>query len=290
MFVSPVNTGAPRQVCGLEIWQNRERYHGGHLMAVCLREKRRNGSEKVVSRQSSVFMGRGVIELPLEEVSLFIADISHREQWDKHLVNIEVLQELSSTDFLARMHYRVRKCVIRFERDAVYYERACHVDDKFVMTALSVDLPKYPPIPGLMRAQILSGSGWVLEPYDGSSHTTLVTYLAHFDPKGLPTIVVNQVMQRQIMAISCIRDLLAPSLPPSPSPQSTRRLKKSKKRGKGSTSSLPHIQFLDSNAENSGEGEAAPYAASSGNGTTDTTARFEDPVSVYAFIHSSSQT
>ena len=25
------------------------------------------------------------------------------------------------------MHYRVRKCVIRFERDAVYYERACHV-------------------------------------------------------------------------------------------------------------------------------------------------------------------
>jgi hypothetical protein len=100
------------------------------------------------------FMGRGVIELPLEEVSLFIADISHREQWDKHLVNIEVLQELSSTDFLARMHFRVRKCVIRFERDAVYYERACHVDDKFVMTALSVDLPKYPPIPGLMRAQV----------------------------------------------------------------------------------------------------------------------------------------
>ena len=90
------------------------------------------------------------------------------------------------------------------------------------------------------------------------------------------------------MAISCIRDLLAPSLPPSPSPQSTRRLKKSKKRGKGSTSSLPPIQFLDSNAENSGEGEAAPYEASSGNGTTDTTARFEDPVSVYAFIHSSS--
>ena len=34
MFVSPVNTGAPRQVCGLEIWQNRERYHGGHLVAV----------------------------------------------------------------------------------------------------------------------------------------------------------------------------------------------------------------------------------------------------------------
>ena len=80
------------------------------LPQVCLREKRRNGSEKVVSRQSSVcvsqvnilslthfspslptvphcrFMGRGVIELPLEEMSLFIADISHREQWDKHLV------------------------------------------------------------------------------------------------------------------------------------------------------------------------------------------------------------
>ena len=31
-------------------------------------------------------MGRGVIELPLEEVALFIGDISHREQWDRNLV------------------------------------------------------------------------------------------------------------------------------------------------------------------------------------------------------------
>lgn len=31
-------------------------------------------------------MGRGVIELPLEEVAQFIGDISHREQWDRNLV------------------------------------------------------------------------------------------------------------------------------------------------------------------------------------------------------------
>ena len=76
-------------------------------------------------------------------------------------------------------------------------------DDKFVMTALSVDLPEYPPIPGITRAkvhlhtltpslhhthtpshphsylQILPGSGWVLEPYDGSRMSTLVSYVAH---------------------------------------------------------------------------------------------------------------
>ena len=27
-------------------------------------------------------------------------------------------------------------------------------DDKFVMTALSVDLPEYPPIPGITRAKV----------------------------------------------------------------------------------------------------------------------------------------
>lgn len=32
------------------------------------------------------FMGRGVIELPMEEVACFIKNIVHREQWDKHLV------------------------------------------------------------------------------------------------------------------------------------------------------------------------------------------------------------
>lgn len=31
-------------------------------------------------------MGRGVIELPMEEVVDFIKNIVHREQWDKHLL------------------------------------------------------------------------------------------------------------------------------------------------------------------------------------------------------------
>ena len=32
------------------------------------------------------FMGRGVIELPIEEVTFYLRNITHREQWDKHLV------------------------------------------------------------------------------------------------------------------------------------------------------------------------------------------------------------
>ena len=67
-------------------------------------------------------MGRGIIELPMEDVVLFIKNVAHREQWDKHLLvgvvirqnvvnivvylfmqDIAVVCEFSSTDFLG-MH------------------------------------------------------------------------------------------------------------------------------------------------------------------------------------------
>jgi hypothetical protein len=215
----------------------------------------------------------------MEEVVPFIRDISHREQWDKNLVDIEILRELSSTDFLVHLHHRMRRCVVRAERDWLYYERACHVDNKFVMTALSVDLPEYPPRPGLTRAKLLPGTGWVLEPYDGSSITTLVSYLAHVNVVGVPPIIINRVVERQVLAVHYIRNILTPPLPPSPSPAHSRRARR-RGRGRVEKGSADSFPSHGSAWADEAEGQDGPL----GNGILDRSVPFEDAVSVSAFM------
>ena len=98
------------------------------------------------------------------------------------------------------------------------------------------------------------------------------------DLKALPPIIINQSQRKQVMAIRYIRDILTPSISPSPSPRHHRQPKKKKKRrGRGSTESLPHLQNWD---------EGTTPVGPSGNGMHNSTAPFEDPVSVYAFTRS----
>lgn len=110
--------------------------------------------------------------------------------------------------------------------------------------------------------------------------------ILQLDPKALPPIITNQVMRKQVMAVRYVKEILTPSLSPFPSPRSGRRRKKNKKQG--STASLPHIHIVDEGTDPTGQSGEIP-GDPSGNRTADTTARFEDPVSVYAFIHSSKE-
>lgn len=114
----------------------------------------------------------------------------------------------------------------------------------------------------------------------------VLSTILQLDPKALPPIITNQVMRKQVMAVRYVKEILTPSLSPFPSPRSGRRKKKNKKQG--STASLPHIHIVDEGTDPTGQSGETP-SGPSGNGTADSIARFEDPVSVYAFIHSSKE-
>lgn len=159
----------------------------------------------------NVFMGRGVVDLPIEQVVEFLEDHERRKEWDKYLSDIKVLKHISDTDFIIRIQLEAKQCLIKQHRELLLYERMAYTDGKYVRTTVSVDLPEFPPTKGIPRSEVKPGTGFVCEPYEGRKDRTLVTHMAHIDLEGLPVVIINQAMKRHPMCVYYIREALTGS-------------------------------------------------------------------------------
>lgn len=158
------------------------------------------------------FLGRGVIDAPMADVVDYVHKFHNRLEWDNYLVQIEVCKEISENDWLLYMAHEAKQCFFKSRRDMFYYSRTAHVEKQYIQTSMSIKDKDYPHRPPYIRADIKPGSGWVIEKYEGSECSTLVSYLAHMDLKELPPVIMNRVLRRQPMAIHHIRKrLTAPS-------------------------------------------------------------------------------
>eukprot|EP00731_Ephydatia_muelleri_P028256 Em0019g1129a len=155
------------------------------------------------------FLGRGVVDAPMKAVGDFISDIGLASLWDNTLVDaqyVKVIHKSSThTDFITCLNYETTKCRFYAKRDNLCFVRTSSINGKYVLSGISVDHPECPPSPDTTRIKVYSGSGWVMEPYHGSETQTLVTYIAHVDLMGLPSVVTNYVLRGHPLAVHYIR-------------------------------------------------------------------------------------
>jgi hypothetical protein len=159
------------------------------------------------------WMGRTVIDFPLEEIASFIADPDSAPLYDKYITESRTVHRISHsethTDAIAYYKSEAKHCLVKAVRDFLLYVRYLHFDGKYIQTAMSVEHTACPPVPGVVRALINLGTGWHLEPFRGSQQRTLVTYLAHMDLVDIPAIIGNRVLKRQPLNILYVSKHLA---------------------------------------------------------------------------------
>ncbi|XP_064403514.1 uncharacterized protein LOC135348997 [Halichondria panicea] len=165
--------------------------------------------KKPVRSSSTIFMGRGVINSPLRTVAEFLKNVDNNFTWDNLLVEARYVRTLSESesqaDYIGYQRFESTKCFLQTNRDMLYYVRCLYKDGNYIQAGVSVDDPEYVIPASLKRIEIRLGTGWYLEPYNGSSSKTLVTYIGDTDLKGIPNFMMNQVLKRHPLALRYIR-------------------------------------------------------------------------------------
>lgn len=156
-------------------------------------------------------MGRGVLNFPIEKVAELLAeDMEKMRNWEKYLAEIKCIKQLSNgkSDIIVYRRYQATGCLVNTQADLVYYSRANYHDEKFVLTGVSVSDTFYPSTPGIVRAKVLPGSGYVLEPYLADPNRTLITYIAALIVDGVPAVVLNKVLKNLSVSIHYLNQYL----------------------------------------------------------------------------------
>lgn len=170
--------------------------------------------KKIPHSKMCCFMGRGVIDAPMENVVSYLQKFQNRLEYDETLLQLEVCQQFSDNDWLLYMAHKAKQCFFTKYRDFLYYCRTSFVDGKYVQSDLSVEDKDYPHRPPYIRGEMKQGTGWVVEKYNDSECSSLVSYVAHLDLKELPPVIANRVLRRQPMAIKYIRErVMKPKVP-----------------------------------------------------------------------------
>lgn len=154
------------------------------------------------------FMGKGIIELPPQEVYDSIRNPQLRFTYDSMLKGLHIVKRIEDGLYILHLHHETTQCFIKQSRDfcILAYERSER--NKKMLVGMSIDVPECPPNPSCTRGRIYY-SGWVVEPYkiNGKIHTE-ITYLLQTDLGGLPSTLVNFISKRQPLAIAYLRDYL----------------------------------------------------------------------------------
>lgn len=169
------------------------------------------------------FMGRGVINFPVERVVQCADDMQQMCNWENYLVDIRCIKQLSedNSDSIVYRHYQTTACLVNVEADLIYYLRSKFYNERYVRSGASVSDTFYPVTPGVFRAKMLPGSGYVIEPYMGDPNRTLVTYMAAISIQGVPSIALNKVMKDLSVSIHRLNEhikklwALGPAAPPN---------------------------------------------------------------------------
>ena len=127
------------------------------------------------------------------------------------LKDIRVVKEWSELTRLVHMEHETTQCMLKHSRDFCLLIASRVLDKgtyKSIIASTSVrsDLVA-PPASDVIRGRVFN-SGWMLEPHGPAGTSTLVTYIAQVNPRGLPTRLVNLVSVKQPMCIHYLRKFL----------------------------------------------------------------------------------
>ena len=133
-----------------------------------------------------------VIDVSMEDIQLFLDDLSHRKKWVPYLSEVRILKEYSATE---KLEYSLFSAPWpASDRDFVYRQRLLHKDDEkiiFVMNVEESDL--MPEQDGAVRADMIESQYTLTSLRESSTKAELIFYA---DPKGwLPDWIINKIQQ-----------------------------------------------------------------------------------------------
>jgi len=133
-----------------------------------------------------------VIDVGMEEIQLFLDDLSHRKKWVPYLEEVRILKEYSATEKLEYSHFAAPWPAS--DRDFVYRQRLLHKDDEKIVFILNVEESDLmTEQDGIVRADMIESRYTLTSLSDNQTKAELIF---HADPKGwLPDWVINKIQQ-----------------------------------------------------------------------------------------------
>ncbi|KAJ7365464.1 Kinesin-like protein kif16b [Desmophyllum pertusum] len=204
---SPVSSsGSPRQV-------TEDSSHGGwtfHSIQkdVTIVRKREEGGGGILH----CFMGRGVIQASPLTVWEAVKNPLSRYIYDNMLKKINIVEHVEEGLKVVYMLHETSQCFMTHSRDFCYVVKERVEGQKYVLASQSIEHPKCPLSPSIIRAQIVS-SGWIVEPLRvNGQDCSLVWYITkvHLGSSSLPWRLIDLLSKRQPLSIAFLRSYLAP--------------------------------------------------------------------------------
>ncbi|XP_064395333.1 uncharacterized protein LOC135342527 isoform X2 [Halichondria panicea] len=154
------------------------------------------------------FIGKGVIDLPPQEVYDSIRNPQLRFIYDNMLKELHIVKQIDEGLYILHMHHETTQCFVKQSRDFCLLVSERSEPNKKLLIGTSIEVPECPPKPDIHRGKVVY-SGWVVEPYRARGKLqTEVTYLLQVDMGGIPASIVNFISKRQPLAVAYLRDYL----------------------------------------------------------------------------------
>nr|XP_058965478.1 stAR-related lipid transfer protein 9-like [Pocillopora verrucosa] len=158
------------------------------------------------------FMGRGVIPAPPPTVWEAVKNPLSRYIYDNMLKKINIVEHVEEGLKVVYMLHETSQCFMTHSRDFCYVSKERVEGDKYVLASQSIEHPKCPLTPSIIRGQIMS-SGWIVEPLcvEGQE-MSLVWYITkvHLGSSTLPWRLIDLLSKRQPLSIAFLRSYLTP--------------------------------------------------------------------------------
>lgn len=191
-------------------------------------------SKAVPGSSVRVWRARGTLPASVADTARALLEPGFRSVWDPTFAGIVDLVEFVDGDAAAAASGVQRKWLINrmwlqashgiSPRDFVAYQliEADAGTGRRMSVARSVAHPRGPEVAGFVRGELLSGSGWRLEPVPGSPHTAVYTHVTYCDLKGwIPVWLINSAMADTYKhSFSQLRKHLPTFFPPAAAPTS----------------------------------------------------------------------
>lgn len=158
------------------------------------------------------FMGRGVIKASPRTVWEAVKNPLSRYIYDNMLKKISIIEHVEEGLKVVYMFHETNQCFMTHSRDFCYISKERMEGKKYVIASQSIEHPKCPPSPSVIRGQIMS-SGWIVEPVrvDGQN-ASLVWYITkvHLGASSLPWRLIDVLSRNQPLSIAHLRSYLTP--------------------------------------------------------------------------------
>ncbi|XP_067031980.1 kinesin-like protein KIF16B [Acropora muricata] len=158
------------------------------------------------------FMGRGVIKAPPQTVWEAVKNPLSRYIYDSMLKKINIVEHVEEGLKVVYMIHETNQCFMTHSRDFCYISKERVEGKKFVIASQSIEHPKCPSSPNIIRGQIMS-SGWIVEPVriDGQD-ASLVWYITkvNLGASSLPWRLIDVLSKNQPLSIAHLRSYLTP--------------------------------------------------------------------------------